>query len=169
MIWRMRVVSNTSPLWNLASIERLDLLHEQFPDIRIPDAVWRELQVGQEYPEVTRLQHALEQRWITVEGIKTPYIQQSLMLELDRGEAAAIALALELGVRQILIDETDGRIAAKAMGLHPIGILGVLLRAKYAGKILSLSDEMLRLRREAGFFIADALFQQLQHEVGEEA
>jgi predicted nucleic acid-binding protein len=29
-------------------------------------------------------------------------------LELDAGESAAIALALELGVSQILLDETDG-------------------------------------------------------------
>lgn len=163
----MLVVSNTSPLWNLASIQRLDLLHDQFPDIRIPHEVWQELQVGQDYPEAARLQQAVEKQWITDEALKTPYIQQSLMLEIDRGEAAAITLALELGVSQVLIDETDGRIAAKAMGLRPIGILGVLLRAKHAGKILSLSHEMLRLKHEAGFFIAEALFQQLQHEAGE--
>ncbi len=40
------VVSNTSPIWNLASIERLDLLHDQFSIIRIPQDVWSELQVG---------------------------------------------------------------------------------------------------------------------------
>jgi hypothetical protein len=81
----MPVVSNTSPLWNLASIERLDLLHEQFPDIRIPQEVWQELHVDQAYPEVARLQEALDDGWITVESLITPHIQQSLMLELDRG------------------------------------------------------------------------------------
>lgn len=48
-----------------------------------------------------------------------PNLQQSCMLELNGGEAAAIALALEPGVSQILMDETDGRAAAKAMGLRP--------------------------------------------------
>lgn len=163
----MLVVSNTSPLWNLASIERLDLLHDQFPDIRIPQDVWRELQVGQDYPEVTRIQQARNAQWITVESLTNPYIQQSLMLELDRGEAAAIAIALELGINQVLMDETDGRTAAKAMGLRPIGILGVLLRAKWDGKIISVSREMLRLRHEAGFFIAESLFQYVQKEAGE--
>ena len=32
----MHVVSNTSPIWNLASIERLDLLCEQFVNILVP-------------------------------------------------------------------------------------------------------------------------------------
>ncbi|GAK56436.1 hypothetical protein U27_03398 [Candidatus Vecturithrix granuli] len=53
------------------------------------------------------------------------------------------------------------------MGLRPIGILGILLRAKREGKIASLSREMLRLRHEAGFFIAESLFQRLRREAGE--
>ncbi len=163
----MPVVSNTSPLWNLASIERLDLLHDQFPDIRIPQEVWQELQAGHAYPEAARLQDALNAGWITIESLTTPHIQQSLMLTLDGGEAAAIALALELGVGRVLMDETDGRTVAKAMGLRPMGVLGVLLRAKNAGKIASLSREMLRLRKETGFFIAEPLFQQLRDEAGE--
>ena len=68
---------------------------------------------------------------------------------------------------QVLIDETDGRTAAKAMGLRPIGILGVLLRAKDEGKIGSVSHEMSRLRHEAGFFIAESLFQHVREVAGE--
>lgn len=163
----MPVVSNTSPIWNLASIERLDLLHDQFSEIHIPHEVWQEFQVGYEYPEVARIQRAIDAQWITVRSLTNPYLQQSLMLELDAGESAAIALALELGVSQILIDETDGRTAAKAMGLQPIGILGVLLRAKDEGKIVSVSQDMLRLRHEAGFFIAESLFQRVCELAGE--
>ncbi|MCP4404840.1 MAG: DUF3368 domain-containing protein [bacterium] len=102
-----------------------------------------------------------------MKSLNTPYVQQSLMLELDRGEAAAIALALESGITQILIDEADGRATAKAMGLQPIGVLGILLRAKHEGKIISLSEEMSRLRHDAGFFIAETLFQRLRQEAGE--
>ncbi len=165
----MPVVSNTSPLWNLASLDRLDLLHDQFPDVRIPHDVLAELQVGHDYPEMARIQQALDAQWLTVESLTNSYLQQSLMLEIDRGEAAAIALALELRVTHILIDEADGRVTAKAMGLRPIGVLGILLRAKHEGKIISLSHEMSRLRHEAGFFIAESLFQRLRKEAGETA
>ncbi len=167
MILPMPVVSNTSPLWNLASLERLDLLHDQFPDVHVPQDVLAELQVGYEYPEMARIEQASDYGWLTVKSLNTPYVQQSLMLELDRGEAAAIALALESGITQILIDEADGRATAKAMGLQPIGVLGILLRAKHEGKIISLSEEMSRLRHDAGFFIAETLFQRLRQEAGE--
>lgn len=163
----MPVVSNTSPIWNLASIERLELLRDQFSDVRIPHDVLQELQVGHEYPEAARIQRAMTDTWMRVESLTHPYLQRSLMLEIDRGEAAAIALALELGVTQVLIDETDGRAAAKAMGLQPIGILGVLLRAKDEGAIASVSHEMSRLRHEAGFFIAESLFQRVREVAGE--
>ena len=163
----MPVVSNTSPLWNLASIERLELLYDQFRDVRIPQDVLTELQVGHGYPEMRRIQEAIDAHWLTVVSLTNPAMQQSLRLDVDRGEAAAIALALELGIDQILIDETDGRTVAKAMGLRPIGILGILLRAKHEGKIVSLSDDMSRLRHEAGFFIAESLFLRLQQEAGE--
>ncbi len=39
----MPVVSNTSPISNLAVIEKLDLLRDQFQKILIPEAVEREL------------------------------------------------------------------------------------------------------------------------------
>ena len=39
----MLAVSNTSPIFNLACIERLVLLHEQFDAVWIPSAVETEL------------------------------------------------------------------------------------------------------------------------------
>ena len=81
----MPVVSNTSPIWNLAAIERLHLLHEQFPDLRIPEDVWDELQVMRNCPEALRIQQARDAQWIKVESLQNPHVRQSLMLELDRG------------------------------------------------------------------------------------
>ncbi len=86
----MPVVSNTSPIWNLASIERLDLLHDQFPDVRIPNDVLAELQVGHEYPEMERIRQALDATWLTVESFTNLHLQQSLMLKIDRGEVAGV-------------------------------------------------------------------------------
>ncbi|MFH0995529.1 MAG: DUF3368 domain-containing protein [Pseudomonadota bacterium] len=163
----MRIVSNTSPIWNLASIERLDLLHDQFEEVLIPKDVLAELQLGSGHPETDRIRHALEAQWIKVEHLKTSHLKQSLMLKLDQGEAAAIALALEYNISRILIDETDGRITAKALGLQPVGALGVLLRAKHEGKLESLKREMIKLKHEAGFFIADSLFEKILADAGE--
>jgi uncharacterized protein len=40
------VVSNTSPITNLAAIGRFDLLHLLFGELHIADGVWRELNAG---------------------------------------------------------------------------------------------------------------------------
>ena len=137
MTLHMHVVSNTSPLWNLASIDKLGLLQDQFSEIYIPHEVWQELSMGHEHPEVARIQQAINARWISVKPLSNPYLLQSLTLKLELGESAAIVLALETDTTKILMDEADGRTTAKAMGLKPIGILGVLLHAKNTGKIIS--------------------------------
>ena len=163
----MPVVSNTSPIWNLASIQQLDLLRRQCADVLIPPDVLDELQLESGLPETLQIQRALDAQWIHVEPLKTAHLKQSLMLELDRGEAAAIALALERNIPRVIIDEADGRAAAKALGLHPMGILGILLRAKHEGVLPSVNEEMQKLRHDAGFFIAESLFQRILVEAGE--
>jgi len=52
------------------------------------------------------------------------------------------------------MDEHEGRAAAKAMGLIPTGVLGVLLRAKRAGDLQSVEAAMRARQDEAGFYIA---------------
>ncbi|CAN2048871.1 DUF3368 domain-containing protein [Candidatus Magnetomoraceae bacterium gMMP-1] len=167
MILIMPVVSDTSPIWNLASIQQLDLLHEQFPLVLIPSEVLAELQLESGYPETALIQQALKAQWIQVKRLGLSHLKQSLMRELDQGEAASIALALEYNITKIIIDEADGRSIAKALGLRPTGVLGILLRAKNKGKIESVKQEMQKLRHNAGFFIAESLFQRVLVEAGE--
>lgn len=163
----MPIVSNTSPLLNLAIINHLDLLPRQFGEVVIPPTVLLELKPGTNYPGANLIQQALDAQWLRVVKLTASHLAQALMLELDQGEAAAIALALELGHQQVLIDEREGRAKAKALGLQPIGILGVLLRAKFDGQITSVEAVMQSLQREAGFFIADKLFEAILIEAGE--
>ena len=167
MTLAMLVVSNTSPIWNMASISQLDLLCAQFPDVHIPQDVWDELIVAKDFNEFSHIQQSIELQQIKIQKLTNTALKQSLMLDLDKGEAAAIALAIESGIKDIIIDENEGRKVARAMGLRPIGILGILLLAKKQRKIHSLTDEMLRLKDMSGFFIADTLFKQLQKEAGE--
>lgn len=164
----MPIISNTSPLLNLAIIDHLNLLRQQFGQIFIPSAVLAELKPDTGYPGVERLEQALAAAWIRVIDLKDNRLAQVLMLELDQGEAATIALALEQGHSQILMDEREGRAKAKALGLTPVGVLGVLLRAKREGELVSVKEVMQSLRTEAGFFIADHLFEAILVEAGEQ-
>ena len=163
----MPVVSNTSPILNLAIIGQLDLLREQFAEVLIPPAVLTELKPQINFPGSASVQRALETQWLRVVELTDVHLSQALMLELDNGEAAAIALALELDIRQILIDERDGRTKAKALGLQPVGVLGILLRAKRDGALNSVEPAAHALRQEAGFFIAEDLLEAILVEAGE--
>lgn len=49
----MPVVSNTSPVLNLAIIQQLDLLRQQFGEVLIPPAVLAELKIDSNYPATT--------------------------------------------------------------------------------------------------------------------
>lgn len=65
------------------------------------------------------------------------------------------------------MDERDGRSVARSMGLNPIGILGILVRAKQEGAIKSVKETLYRLRNEAGFYITDELMKSILSEIGE--
>ena len=65
------------------------------------------------------------------------------------------------------MDERDGRQRAKALGLHPVGVLGVLLRAKRDQQLTSVASALQALRDEAGFFVADELASAILAEAGE--
>ena len=58
---------------------------------------------------------------------------------LDAGEGAAIALALELRVDLLLMDDEEGVSAARGKGLAVTGTLGVLSRAAQR-HLLNLAD-----------------------------
>lgn len=164
----MLVVSNTSPILNLAIIHQLDLLLQQFERVLIPLAVLAELRVETDFPGAQTVQQAIQDEWLCVVELKDIHLARALALELDEGEAAAIALAIELETTRILVDEQDGRAKAKALGLQPIGLLGVLLRAKREGKLDSVQAAMQALKRDAGFFIARDLFDAILAEAGEQ-
>jgi predicted nucleic acid-binding protein len=163
----MAVVSNTSPILNLAIIGRLNFLRHQFQEVLIPPAVLSELKPNSAFPGAPDVRQALEAGWINVSKLQDDRLSRVLALELDLGEAEAIAFALELGVAQILLDERDGRARAKALKLQPIGVIGVLLRAKRDGNLDSVESAMQALRRDAGFFISDDLLAIALRDAGE--
>ena len=57
----MHAVSNTSPLLNLAIIDRLDLLRKQFERVEIPAAVLAALQVEQDWSGSAQMRITLSQ------------------------------------------------------------------------------------------------------------
>jgi hypothetical protein len=157
----MLVVSNTSPILNLALIDRLSLIQEQFNTIIIPKGVLEELRVKENLPGSKKILDAMDTKWLQVEEVQDSAMLRILKRELDAGEAETIALALENSAKWVLLDESEARRIAKDLGLRITGVLGILLRAFRQERIPSLRAEMERLRENAGFYIADQLFEDL--------
>jgi uncharacterized protein len=149
------VVSNTSPLTNLAAIGQFHLLESVFGRILIAEAVWQELYAGgQVWPGASEVAASA---WIERESPTNRDLVQALRLDLDAGEAESIALALQRKAELILLDERDGRHRAQRLGLKPLGVLGVLLLAKRRRLLAQVEPSLTALRERAGFYLSDDL------------
>jgi predicted nucleic acid-binding protein len=163
----MPVVSNTSPISNLAVIDKLDLLRGQFQKILIPEAVERELRALSNPRARAAIEEAMKEGWLEVRRIESLPLTRLLKVNLHEGESEAIALAVEINASWILLDEREARAAAQRMNLNVTGVLGVLLRAKKKGDLVLLGQVMEQLRRDAHFFIAPDLERQILELAGE--
>jgi predicted nucleic acid-binding protein len=148
------VVSDTSPLLNLALIERLDLIESQFSSVTVPRQVWDELADGEEGLDAVRTLR--DEAFLTVVEVDRSDLFTEIFHELDLGETAAICYAIEQDADLILLDERDGRRVARRHDLNVTGVIGILLRGANTGTV-ELQQELDALR-EAGFWISDDLY-----------
>jgi predicted nucleic acid-binding protein len=132
------IVSDTTPLSELAKVGQLNLLRDMFGQVIIPEEVYNEVTTGT-HPAVSAVQSAT---WIEVRSVSDIHKVSALQdtTQLDLGECAAIILAEELGVDQLLIDDLAARRVALSRNLPIIGTIGTLLLAKDQGLIPSVKE-----------------------------
>ena len=123
---------NTGPLIALARMDALDVIGHIPLKFICPAEVRDELDEGaaQGYPLIAP-------PWLTVVPLSSPLSPVS-MAALDKGEGAVIQLAIEQGRLRVSIDEMQGRRIAAALGLHIVGSLGLIARAKTLGIIQTI-------------------------------
>lgn len=161
----MIVVSNTSPIYNLAVVGELDLLEQLYGRLLIPHAVAGELSaLGVEQFDPGTPSPI---RWIEVQAVSDNTLVGTLLMELDVGEAEAVVLALEAEADLVLLDERIARKIASRSGLRLTGVLGILVEAKRK-KIIPLVKPLLdAIVAKAGFWIGKALYEAVLQEAGE--
>ena len=158
----MLVVCDTSPISNLVRIGRLDILKTVVGRITIPSSVAVELKKLQHYEIDTSF---LEDDWVDIlEPKDKDFI---LSLNLDPGEAEAIALAIELDADLLVIDERAGYKIATEYKLTSVGLIGILIKAKQLGMIESLKYIIEQLQDEAGFWLNRKFVERILLEYGE--
>ena len=150
------VESNASPIINLVAINQPNILRKLFNEIIISEVVYNEItvisagQLGSK--EVRKLD------WIKTQKVSNKALVKALKIDLDQGEAEAIALAAELNSDLLFIDEKMGRTVASRIDLKFVGLLVLLLEAKFKGIIQNIKPVLVDLRTKAGFWIRQQLY-----------
>lgn len=157
-----KIVSNTTPIISLLKIGKLIILKKLYTKIIVPQEVYNEIENGKEkeyYADLSLLD------WIEVIPIKD---KKSIFyfLDLDKGEAETIILAIEIKADLVIIDEKLGRFHAKHADLKITGTLGILLKAKKQGIIKKIKPLLLELK-EKGIWLNDNLFEKVLILAGE--
>lgn len=147
------VISDTSCLIILSNINELEILKHLYGEIFTTIEVSKEF--GEPLPE-----------WIIIRSPGDLLIKRSLEQQIDKGEASAIALALETPDCIIILDDLKARKIAEKYGLKITGTLGIILYAHEKGIVKSVKH-LLDKMKKSGFRINDEIEKEVLIKAGE--
>lgn len=150
---RKVVIADTSCLIILHKISEIDLLRKVYDQVFITPEVAEEFN------------HSLPV-WIQVVQDFDKQYQALLELEIDKGEASSIALALKVGKVTLILDDLKGRKVAEKLGLVYTGTFGVIAKAKIEGVIDSVKPIIAKIR-STNFRISEKVIAETLKEAGE--
>jgi len=85
--------------------------------------------------------------WIEIKEAANTHYQQILELQIDKGEASAIALAIEIRDSSLILDDYKARKIAENLGLKITGTIGVIIKAKLQGVIPSIKPYLEQIKK----------------------
>ncbi len=132
----MIVVSDSTPLIHMAKVECLDMFFSLYKEILVTGEVYREVVEEGLILEKDDARVVKEHMGKRIH-VKDPISSSRHLVEkysIHKGEAESIQLALDVNAL-LLINERDGRNAAKSEGVKVKGTIGILFEALRAGII----------------------------------
>ncbi len=157
----IELVVNTSPLILLSRVGKIELLRQLGLTICVPKGVVAEIEVDPDDSACRTLQECL---WIQQVKVSVP--DGIKAWDLGCGESEVIAHALSTPGFGPLLDDAEGKACALAFGLKPIGTGGLLILAKRAGLLDSVSKVLNDMRTE-GLWISNTVFHTIAEMAGE--
>lgn len=145
------VIADTSCFILLDNINELELLKSLFGRVVTTDVIAKEF--GKVLPG-----------WVDVRIVKDKRFQSTL--DIDVGEASAIALAVESESSLLILDDNKGRKAAGRLNLNFTGSLGVFLKAKRAGIIPNV-EMILQKIQQTNFRYSETVLHEILRLAGE--
>jgi predicted nucleic acid-binding protein len=161
---KIRAIADASFLIGLSLIRQWRLIEGMVEQIYVAPAVWEEVFVlGQGKPGTKEMSQA---RFIKRYPVKNKRAAEMLEVFLGPGEAETLALAQEMGISIVFLDDLKARKAAQKSGLRTMGVAGFLLAAKQKGlvqEIRPLLEELLK----NGFRLSQTLMETVLKRAGE--
>ncbi len=161
----MTVVSDTSVVLNLCVLGKEQLLSDLFGEVLAPPEVKAEFErlVGID-PRFKGLSFPI---FIAIASAARIPPGLSGNRHLHPGELAAVSLADELHADAVLLDDKAARSAAAELGITVVGLVGILLQAKFAGMLPEVSPLLGRLESEAKFRLGPFVREEILRRAGE--
>jgi len=148
------VIADTTCFILLEKIGEINLLRSVFGNIVTSSIIAAEY--GSPLPQ-----------WIQIIDAQDKHLQDTLQIEVDAGEASAIALAIELAPALLILDDLEARKLAGQLKLIYTGTLGFILRAKTSGHINSVKPFIEKIQM-TNFRVSDKLYRDILTQAGEE-
>lgn len=162
----MKVISDSSPLIGLSSINQLDVLKILWGNIIIPEAVFKEVVILGENKIGSKEVKAASQDWIKVLKVQNRQEVEVLQTMLDLGESEVITLGQELRADLMLINNREPRRLAMSLNFNVLGTIGII---KFAWKKGIIGDPINCINevRSKGFWIDNRLIERIKEEIKE--
>ena len=150
------IVSNSSPIIILAKQGMLDMLKKCFKEVIIPESVYEEIMHKSGTPEAIALNHAIKEKWISVQ--KVAVMVKLETKKIGQGEKEAISLAYK-HKSLLLIDDDSAKKYASIFGVEFHGTFYVIYLA-CKRKLLDKSSakEVLENMIADGFYISSEFY-----------
>jgi predicted nucleic acid-binding protein len=143
------VVADSSCLIGLSKIGRLEILHDLFGAVLIPEKVYQEVVVsGKGRPGAEEVKNA---SWIETRAVQNQLAVKALQLHLGGGESEAISLAVECGADFLILDDLRARQIAEELGLSVVGTVAALYKSSEKGLLGENIQTVLEQLHQAGF------------------
>jgi predicted nucleic acid-binding protein len=147
------IIADTRCIILLDKIGELKLLNALFGTIIITEEIAKEF--GLPLPE-----------WFNIIEPNDKKYQSIIENSIDKGEASAIALALELDDSLLIIDDLKGRKLALQLGIKITGTIGIIVEAKNAGIVKAVRPLITKIKK-TNFRISEELEKQILDKAGE--
>lgn len=137
------MIVDSSSLIIFGKLNKLSIIFKLFDRVEVAEEVYKEAVLDgleKKFEDSLILKNYFDKGEIKIIRLNDQYLKLAYKIQnlnnIGFGESQTIALARQIGHKELIIDETLARKVAKAFGLNPIGSLRVLLLA-YKESILN--------------------------------